>query len=379
MEYLYIAMFLQEIGMYINEANIRRIFDALGIEMDNNKVRLLIPALSIMASNNSKKPNKVSISPRVKQFDDLEKRFTVLRDSITSIDDRLSGVKQQNDEIKEDSALAKTAVPAADIKKAADNLPARYVYGIADKGVKKSLGKIGIDGAEVYTIPCRDMCIIVHDCEAKPYQSDDEEMVKNWLFTQQEVLDVIWEEFGVVMPMSFDMIIEGKDDRNSEQEVKAWLEKNYDSFYEKISGLKNRQEFGVQVFLDTEALSTSLAETDEKIRSKKKEIDTKPKGAAYLERELLKETIKQKAEEMADHYFKEFYSMIKKCTDDLVIGKVKKVEGNNQMIMNLSCLVHKDRVAELGAELEKIENNDCVSVRFSGPWAPYSFVTSEKV
>jgi|GEM_PF-775191 len=379
MEYLYIAMFLQEVGKDINEVNIARIFDALGMEMDNNKVRLLIPALSIMGSNNSKKSNKVSMSPRFKQFDDLEKRFTVLKDSITSIDDRLSGVKQQNDEIKEDAAPAKPAVPAADIKKAADNLPARYVYGIADKGVKKSLGAIGIDGAEVYTIPCRDMCIIVHDCIAEPYQSDDEEMVKNWLFTQQEVLDAVWEEFGVVMPMSFDMIIEGKDGQNPEQEVKDWLEKNYSSFHDKIACLKNRQEFGVQVFLDAEALSIMLTETDEKIRSKRKEIDTKPKGAAYLEKELLKETIKQKTEERADQYFKEFYSMIKKCTDDLVIGKVKKVEGNNQMIMNLSCLVHKDRVAELGAELEKIEKNDCVSVRFSGPWAPYSFVTSEKV
>ncbi len=46
------------------------------------------------------------------------------------------------------------------------------------------------------------------------------------------------------------------------------------------------------------------------------------------------------------------------------------------MIMNLSCLVHKDRVVELGKELEKIEMNDGVSVRFSGPWAPFSFVTS---
>lgn len=48
------------------------------------------------------------------------------------------------------------------------------------------------------------------------------------------------------------------------------------------------------------------------------------------------------------------------------------------MLMNLSCLVKKHRVSELGNELEQIQNVDGISVRFSGPWAPYSFVTPEK-
>lgn len=87
--------------------------------------------------------------------------------------------------------------------------------------------------------------------------------------------------------------------------------------------------------------------------------------------------IKEKLEQAADQYFREFYARIKMCTDDVVIGKTKKVGGNKQMIMNLSCLVHKDRVEELGKELESIEKTAGVSVRFSGPWAPFSFVIPE--
>ena len=155
------------------------------------------------------------------------------------------------------------------------------------------------------------MCIVVHNCSPEPYQSEDDEVVKNWLFTQQEVLDAIWEKFGVVLPMSFDMIIEGKNERSTEEELKVWIDENYDDFHEKITKLKNKQEYGVQVMIDTEALSTKLLETDEKLRAKKKEIDTKPQGIAYMEREQLKDLVKEKIEETADLYFKEFYSMVK--------------------------------------------------------------------
>lgn len=44
------------------------------------------------------------------------------------------------------------------------------------------------------------------------------------------------------------------------------------------------------------------------------------------------------------------------------------------MLLNLSCLVSKGKVDSLGEELEKINNMEGFSVRFTGPWSPYSFV-----
>jgi len=365
------SMFLQEVGKEINEVNIRKIFVALDMEVDNAKIQFFIPALSILAAGKKKKTAKssdeISFS---QQLGRLQKQFEVFKSSPATIDERLAKLKPEQPDTR-------TEVPSHDEN--IHNLPARYVYGLADQGVGIKLEVKGLDGAEVYTIPYKEMCIVVHDCLAEPYKSDDETVVKEWLFTQQEVLDAVAEKFGVVLPMSFDMIIEGKNGQDPEQVVKEWLEKNYDSFLEKISGLKGKQEFGVQVFLDTELLSAELLEKDEELRERKKEIDAKPEGIAYMERELLKDSLKEKIEATADQYFREFYSMIRKWTDDIVIGKVKKAGGNKQMLMNLSCLVRKDMVEELGKELEKIENIKGITVRFSGPWAPYSFVTPEKV
>jgi len=56
----------------------------------------------------------------------------------------------------------------------------RYVYCVADAGERVSLGGIGIEGNEVYTIPYEDISVVVHNCPAEPYQSDDQEVVKAW-------------------------------------------------------------------------------------------------------------------------------------------------------------------------------------------------------
>lgn len=385
MEYIYLSMFLQAVGKEVNEINIQDVFNVLNLKIENDKLKFFIPALSILKSENSKDIKDLTkiIEPQKIQIP-LQK-YRILKENSCSKVVKEKPREEQKEELpisnKNDIVNIKPAIeeqPISNKNNIVDIKPARYVYGIADKGTFQSLGNIGIDAAEVYTIPCRDMCIVVHDCIAEAYQSDDDDVVKEWLFTQQEVLDVVVEKFGVVIPMSFDMIIEGKNGNSPEEEVIAWLEKSYDSFYEKILKFRNKQEYGVQIMVDTELLSGKLIETDEELKNKRKSIDTKPQGIAYMEKELLKDLIKEKMEEMADQYFKEFYDMIKKCADDIVIGKSKIVEGNKKMIMNLSCLVNVDKVKELGEVLENIEKDDVISVRFSGPWAPFSFVTAEK-
>jgi hypothetical protein len=49
------------------------------------------------------------------------------------------------------------------------------------------------------------------------------------------------------------------------------------------------------------------------------------------------------------------------------------------MLLNLSCLVARDKVDSLGKELEAINNMNGFSVHFSGPWPPYSFVAKPVV
>ncbi len=79
-------------------------------------------------------------------------------------------------------------------------------------------------------------------------------------------------------------------------------------------------------------------------------------------------------EKKADECFKEFYNQIRRHVDDLRVEKAKKTDNDLQMLANLSCLMDKDKSTLLGDELEQIDEMEGFSVRFTGPWPPYSFV-----
>ncbi len=247
----------------------------------------------------------------------------------------------------------------------------RYLYCIAKGSIQTSLGRIGIEGNEVYTISSNGLIAIVHDCEAKAYDSNDEEKVKQWVRTHQSVIDKAQENFETVIPLSFDVIIKGKD---ASKEVANWLQLEKERLETNLEKIKGKQEFSVQISWDSTTIGEKLSQIKEEIKSLVKEMEKATKGKAYFIKQKIKKILKKEMEKLADEKFKQFYSEIKKHCCDIKIEKNKKIEGK-QMLMNLSCLVEKNKVQELGKELDKINKLDGFSVRFTGPWPAYSFVT----
>lgn len=250
----------------------------------------------------------------------------------------------------------------------------KYLYCIVDTGERVSLGRVGIDGNEVYTIPYCDICAVVHNCPAQPYQSDNQKVVETWVMTHHKVVDAAWERWSTVLPLSFDTIIKGQPGRSAEWNVQDWLEQEYEELKSKMERVRDKAEYGVQVFWDPKLVAQSLTETSPEIVMLEQEIRTKPKGLAYMYRQRLENLLKREMETRADQCFKDFYGRIRKYADDIRVEKTKETEHGLQMIMNLSCLVHKDKYTQLGEELDKIDRMEGFCVRFTGPWPPYSFV-----
>lgn len=259
---------------------------------------------------------------------------------------------------------------------AAAKVEGRYLYCVADSGEKVSLGPIGIDGGEVYTVPYQDICAVVHDCPAEPYQSSDAEVVKEWVIAHQRVVDKAWEKWGTVLPLGFDTIIRGQGGSDPRESVEAWLAADYQSLKRKMEAVRGRAEYGVQVFWETRAIAQSITETSAAIGRLEDEIRSKPRGLAYIYRLKLENALKREMEAKADQCFRDFYSRIKKHVCDLRVEKTKRTGRDRRMIMNLSCLVDRDKSTGLGEELEGIDKMEGFSVRFTGPWPPYSFVST---
>jgi len=100
----------------------------------------------------------------------------------------------------------------------------------------------------------------------------------------------------------------------------------------------------------------------------------KSPGIAYIYKQKLEKTLKTDMERLADTWFKDFLGRINRHVDKVIVEKTRKLDKERVMLLNLSCLVAREKVRSLGDELEKISSMEGFSIHFSGPWPPYSFV-----
>ncbi len=251
----------------------------------------------------------------------------------------------------------------------------RYLYCIVEGGENTNLGSIGIDGNEVYAISYKDLLAFVHNCSAEPYRSEDEEIVKGWIVTHQDVVDSMWKKTGTVLPMGFDTIIKGDEITGPEENVKKWLTEDYEKLKAKLEKVRGKAEYGVQIFWNPETMAQKIIKENAEMSKLNEDIKSKPEGTAYMYRQKLADILKKEMEKKADEYFKEFYEEIKPFADDLKVEKTKKTDDEKtQMLMNLSCLMSHDENRKLGNKLDKIDTLEGFSVRYTGPWPAYSFV-----
>lgn len=262
---------------------------------------------------------------------------------------------------------------AVEEAKPSSNGTGKYVYCIADYGEAVNLGQVGIENSEVYTIPYGDICAVVHNCSTEPYKSEDEQVVKTWVQVHQKVVDVAMQKFDTVLPLGFDTIVKGGDKVDPEQVVKEWLSDDFESLREKMDRVRGKREFGVQIFYDPKIMGEAIARQSKDIEKLKQETAAQNPGMAYMFKHKVEKAVKEEMEKRVEQHFKDFYAAIKNHADDIKVERVKKGKGKT-MLMNLSCLVLKGKAEDLGDELERIDGMEGFSVRFTGPWAPYSFV-----
>jgi len=252
----------------------------------------------------------------------------------------------------------------------------RYLYAIAGSEKTMQPGSLGIEDAPVYTIASNGMSAVVHACSSQPYQSGDPEIARSWLLTHQHVVEAAFEQFGDVIPAGFDTIINGEGLLDPDEAVRTWLNTEHDALISKLDRIRGKQEYGVQIFWDPKQIAARIATENEAIRCLNEEIRSKPEGAAYLYRQKLATMLKDEIEQEADRHFQSFYQIIQPAVDALQIEKIRNTSEAevHQMIMNLSCLLLPENRHRLGRELETIDGMAGFSVKFTGPWPPYSFV-----
>jgi hypothetical protein len=248
-----------------------------------------------------------------------------------------------------------------------------YVYCVARGDGNCLLGPIGLGGQVVYTVGSGDIRAVVHNCRAEPYQSQDPQVVQGWVVAHQNVVLAAAEAFGTVLPMAFDMIVRGASGGGAAGALRDWLDERRDRFPRLLDRLAGKAEYGVQVLWDRQVIAAWLVESDDELHKMQNEAQGKPKGLAHLLGQKLAKAIRAAMEKQADLFAQDFYARIRRCVEDVRVDKLKKVDGGKQMLLNLSCLMQQGS-GELGRVLDDLQQTKGISVRFTGPWPPYSFV-----
>jgi hypothetical protein len=248
----------------------------------------------------------------------------------------------------------------------------RYVYCIVSSAIKLNLGNIGIAKAQVYTVPHEDVAAVVHACQSQPYQSKDSNKVMEWVLSHNDVVDGATEHFGTVIPFSFDTIVKGDDIT-----VKDWLRRDHEKVKQELERLSQKAEYAVQIFSDEDKLVEKVLAEDQALRELKERTNKMPERAGYLFRRKLELKLNDACNVTRAKLAEEFASQIKEHVEEMEIErKVSHLPENykdKKLVAAFSCLVHNENVEDLGHALGKI-SQEGYTVRFTGPWAPFSFV-----
>ena len=250
---------------------------------------------------------------------------------------------------------------------------ARYLYCVARGREELHLGDIGIEEKLVYTVPHGDIAAIVHSCSPAPYDTKNNALAEGWVLEHSYVIDHAMKKFGTVLPFSFDVIIRGGDEA-----IRGWLDQNYERLQEELDRLADRAEYSVQIFYDYDKYASKVLNGNYDLLSLKEKIDKQSKGKAYLlQRNLelkLKDAVSSCVEKLAEKFGQDIGSIADEVKAEERRSFVPEKYKDKKLMASFSCLVHKDKVDLLGLTLEKINRLDGLSVRFTGPWAPFSFV-----
>lgn len=247
-----------------------------------------------------------------------------------------------------------------------------YLFCIVNSGENTSFGDIGLEDELVYTVPYEDIGAVVHRCCAEPYKTEDEEKAKDWVLTHQYVIDLTTERFGTVIPLRFDTIFKG-----DEATVEGWLREEYEHLKETLRKLKGKAEYGVQVYLE-KGYVEDMIENNKEIAALRRSFEGRPKGSAYLLRKRLEKMVKVRKEvemrSMANKLYEEIAGLVDELRLEQNVRDLPEKWKDKLMILNLSCLIQNDHRKTIGDLLGEINGNPGFTVRFTGPWPPYSFV-----
>jgi hypothetical protein len=246
-----------------------------------------------------------------------------------------------------------------------------YLYCIAAErpgGDALTVSAPALNGAGVRVISQCGLLVVAHGCPAEPYQGSPGD-VRSWILAHNTVVTQVWERTGTVLPMAFDSIVTGDEERDAESVLADWIGAHPGELAATLGELDGKVELGIRVYYDAPAGSS------ERVAS--------ARGREYFQNQLSKRREAADRQLRLDAEAKRIAEGLGALAQSIRVNApnaIAQTEGDagGRELLSMSLLVERPRVGEVGLFLDSVTADD-YRVRFTGPWPPYSFAGSLRV
>ncbi len=240
----------------------------------------------------------------------------------------------------------------------------RYLYAIIDGGQEQTLvGIVGMDGADVYTLGDGQVSAVVSDLPDRKVRPE-----RRRLAAHHAVLKGLMTEH-TVLPMAFGLIADG------EEQVRRILQLNSDAFADQIRRVKGKVELGLRVAWDVPNIFEYALKIHPELAAFRDQIFRGGREPSQDEKIELGRAFEQSMNDDREAHIERVTASLEPRCVEIVNNKPR----NEREVMNLACLVDRNRVKDFeAAVIEAARSFDShFSFDFNGPWPPHNFVEIE--
>jgi Gas vesicle synthesis protein GvpL/GvpF len=256
-----------------------------------------------------------------------------------------------------------------------------YLYGVVPAGSPPpSDPPGGVGDAPVRVVPRGGLSAVVSEVPLSEFGHD--RFRRNledpaWLEARVRSHEAVLAAFhgtGAVVPMRFGTVF--RDDAR----VAEALASRRDELLGDLERFLGRSEWGVKVAVRREDLDRWLERTDEGVGELRRQAASAAEGRAFLLRKRLERASADAADRVLDELLDEAHRRLSDLAEDAVVARPGGAldGGPAEVVFAASYLVRKERAGRFGDAVDDLGRQRAVrgiSLRLSGPWAPYSFTS----
>jgi len=248
---------------------------------------------------------------------------------------------------------------------------AQYLYCLVPASDDGTLDVCGIDDAPVSVVTVDGVGAVTSPTPAR-IETDSELAVKRLLVAHQRVVDAAMDRYGTPLPIQATTAIDG-----DERALREWLADRAGVIREELASLAGDREYHVTVTWDEDAAADAAHDADDRLDELEAAVETAGPGESYLREKqyerALGEAIAGVESELASETRARVERVAHAVVDRPATSGVSFAPEHSDSVVRLAVRAALENEDALGAALDAIADREGVTVRFTGPWAPYSF------